>query len=300
MTRLRAILAATDLSGPARNAARRAAALAREHSAELHVLHVEETSRLAAARRLLADLSEQMEGGMADAERLARDALARALRDEFSIPVDATMRSGRVLEELPAHADALGADLIVMGARGAGVLRYVLLGSTAERMVSRTSRPLLVARNEQATRPYQRVLVPVDFSASSAPALRLARKIAPHAEITLMHSYEVPFAGKMRYAGVDDAVLVRYSGALRDDAHAQLAALCDAVEVPRGAIVQTVREGDPSREIIELREELGCDLVVMGKHGENFVEELLLGSVTQHVIGAAACDVLVSTAAAAP
>lgn len=235
---------------------------------------------------------------MVGAERGEVRALADALHGELGIAADVQTRSGRVLEELPAHADAVDADLLVLGARGAGVLRYVLLGSTAERMVSRTRRPLLVVRNADATTPYTRLLAPVDFSASSLPALRLARRVAPDAELVLLHSYEVPFAGKLQYAGVADAVLERYAASARQEAYARMAALCEAAGFAAGSVRQTVREGDPSLDIIDLQRSLACDLVVMGKHGENFVEELLLGSVTQHVIGAAGCDVLVSTATA--
>ncbi len=36
-------------------------------------------------------------------------------------------------------------------------------------------------------------------------------------------------------------------------------------------------------------------LIAIGKHGRNMVEELLLGSVTKHVLAESAGDVLVST-----
>lgn len=42
--------------------------------------------------------------------------------------------------------------------------------------------------------------------------------------------------------------------------------------------------GDPSVRIIELKQEQNCDLIVMGRHGESALEELLLGSVTKHVL----------------
>jgi len=38
-----------------------------------------------------------------------------------------------------------------------------------------------------------------------------------------------------------------------------------------------------------------CDLVVLGKHGRSAAEDLLLGSVTKHVLAEGRSDVLVAT-----
>lgn len=56
-----------------------------------------------------------------------------------------------------------------------------------------------------------------------------------------------------------------------------------------------VLNGDASSHIVEQEEEQDCDLTVISKHGQNMMEELLLGSVTKHVLTESAGDVLVST-----
>ncbi len=45
--------------------------------------------------------------------------------------------------------------------------------------------------------------------------------------------------------------------------------------------------------IIEQEQELDCDLIVIGKQGETVTEELLLGSVTKHVLQRSQSDVLI-------
>lgn len=47
-------------------------------------------------------------------------------------------------------------------------------------------------------------------------------------------------------------------------------------------------------------QELDCDLIVMGKHGQGMLEELLLGSVTKHVLAESTGDVLVLGLPAGP
>ncbi|HYN60231.1 MAG TPA: universal stress protein [Rubrivivax sp.] len=50
---------------------------------------------------------------------------------------------------------------------------------------------------------------------------------------------------------------------------------------------------------MEHEQDKDCDLVVLGKHGQSTAEDLLLGSVSKHVLAEGSTDVLVSTARAA-
>ncbi|HYN59971.1 MAG TPA: universal stress protein, partial [Rubrivivax sp.] len=54
--------------------------------------------------------------------------------------------------------------------------------------------------------------------------------------------------------------------------------------------------GTPPACIVEAEQAQDCDLVVLGKHGQSPTEELLLGSVSKHVLAEGSADVLVSTA----
>ncbi len=54
-------------------------------------------------------------------------------------------------------------------------------------------------------------------------------------------------------------------------------------------------EGEASLRIIEHEQEKDCDLIVLGKHGQSATEDLLLGSVTKHVLAEGSTDVLAST-----
>lgn len=61
MNRIQRLLAATDLSAPARHAAERAALVARELGAELALLHVISASPVDRLRRLLAEAPADLE-----------------------------------------------------------------------------------------------------------------------------------------------------------------------------------------------------------------------------------------------
>lgn len=74
----------------------------------------------------------------------------------------------------------------------------------------------------------------------------------------------------------------------------KLQALSKKAGLPPYTARMVAVHGDPSWRIIEQEQELDCDLIVMGKHGENVLEELLVGSITKHVLAESQSDVLVS------
>jgi nucleotide-binding universal stress UspA family protein len=288
------ILVCTDFSAIARHAAERAALLARELGAPLVLLHV-----------LPGDALEALRGwfGASDAPatRVTEDArhrletLAGELRAAHGVEVAASLGSGSVLDEILAEAERGDARLIVVGAQGEGVLRRLLLGTTAERLVRRTPRPVLIVR-EAPRAGYSTALVAVDFSPSSVGTLAAARAVAPQARPILLTTFEVPFADKLQIAGVDDATIAGYRQQAEAEAAERLAAFATAAGLGANDWQPLVMEGDAALRIVEQEQAQAADLVVLGKHGKSAREELLLGSVTRHVLGEAARDVLITVA----
>ena len=54
-----------------------------------------------------------------------------------------------------------------------------------------------------------------------------------------------------------------------------------------------VVHGEATTQVLEHEQAQDCDLIVIGKRGVGLLEELLLGSVTQHVLAQSTADVLV-------
>ncbi len=297
MTRLRTVLAATDLSAPSRHAAARAARIASEADAALAFVHVLNGSALESLRRALGEQGAAVEGQLLESTRAELQRLAGAVGEPFGLTPSAYLGRGGVVAEIVARAEAIDADLLVLGARGAGFLRHILLGTTAERLLRKTLRPLLVVK-QTAHEAYRRVLLPVDFSPWTLPAIDFARSVAPGAELVLVHACDVPFEGKMRIAGVDEVTMRLYRSEARREALERMRRLMTDASLEPGAVPCIVQHGDPSPLILEQEQEQDCDLIVMGKHGNSALEELLLGSVTKHVLAESSCDVLVATRAA--
>jgi nucleotide-binding universal stress UspA family protein len=290
----RPILAATDFSPSARHAADRAARLARETGAALTLMHVLPGAALHELQAWLG-LGHAAEQGLHDDARQQLRLQADELQASHQLAVRCVDVDGSALQAIATEADALDAQLVVLGARGAGFMRRMVLGTTAERLLRRSTRPVLVVR-QAAHEPYRRMLVALDFSAWSLPALRAALQIAPKARPVLLAVFQVPFEEKLHFAGVDTATIDLYRAQARTQATQRLHALAHGAGLKSGDWDPVVVEGDASQRIVELEQSRDCDLVVLGKHGQSATEDLLLGSVTKHVLADGVADLLVSTA----
>jgi nucleotide-binding universal stress UspA family protein len=288
------ILIATDLSSHAGKAETRAAMLAQSLGAKkLVLMHVVPSLPLEALTNILERTPLETEQKLLDAARADLAERARRLGEKFGIATGTAVRIGRPYVEIAEEAEALDAELVVVGGYGAHLVRELFLGATAEKVLRKSRRPVLVVKQEPLS-PYKRLLVPVDFSPCSARALDWAQAVAGGAELTVAHVYEAPYESTLRYASVEDKVLEGYQAAARQQAQAAMRAFLEPRRAAGTDFLQRMLHGHPAAGIRDLAEEMRPDLIVMGKHGQSEIEELLLGSVTKHVLFETRCDMLVA------
>ena len=264
---VRSLLVATDFSAHAHRAALRAGHLARELGVRRAVLlHV--APRHAALERVL---------------RRELLGLARALKSQTGIAFAPRLAHGPVVDTLARAASRF--DLVVAGAQGEHRLRDFALGTTAERLLRKIRRPVLVVKRRPAG-AYRRVLAPVDFSRDAG------------AELNALHAFESPFEGKLRFAGVAEETVLHYRQQARARARAAMETMLAGLRLPAARLTRQIVHGYAPSVIARAEGEIGADLVAIGKHGRSALEDLLLGSVTLHALTAASCDVLVVPAKA--
>lgn len=288
------ILIATDLSSHAGRAETRAAMLTQSLGAgKLVLMHVVPRLPLEALTNILERTPLETEQKLLDAAYAELKERADRLGRKYGIATGTAVRIGRAHIEIAAEAEALDAGLVVVGGYGAHLVRELFLGATAEKVLSKSRRPVLVVKQEPLS-PYKRLLVPVDFSPCSARALDWAQAVTDGGELTVAHVYEAPYESTLRYASVEDKVLENYLAAARAQAQDALRAFLAPRRTAGTDFLQRMLHGHPAAGIRELAEEMRPDLIVMGKHGQTELEELLLGSVTKHVLFETHCDMLVA------
>ncbi|ELY44489.1 universal stress protein [Natronorubrum sulfidifaciens] len=138
------ILVATDGSETAREAVSHAVELATRFDATLYGIAVLE--RRTEYDNAIVDPEEVRERQREQATE-SLEALAEAAGDA-GVSVETTIRSGVPYEEIVAYADEHDASAIVIGARGRSSFRRALLGSTVDRVVRSTTRPVLIIDGE--------------------------------------------------------------------------------------------------------------------------------------------------------
>ena len=292
MHSIRHILTATDLSPLSLHAVDRGFLVARTTAARYTLLHAMGLDALGPLRNLIGAKADKVAHKAVAQQRAALEAIAQDPARNKGVPCAVQVEEGMATTVVPALAAASATDLVVVGARGEGALRRVLIGSTASRLLRKSTCPVLLVK-KPAKGPYLRALIPVDFSPGSETAIRLMREIAPHAQIVLLHVFDVPFEGMLQYAGVSAVEVRRYRAEARERALRELHALARRAGLQRTDYVPIVEHGNAVQHILEHESRIRCSLIILGKHGTHVTEELLLGSVTKRVLGQCKADVLV-------
>ena len=294
MTQPRTLLAATDFSAPARHALERAAQLAEAHpGARLTLAHATSPSALDSLRRLLSRDAAAIETRLLKEAERALAELAAQLAARHPCTIDTVLKQGPAPATLVELAEERGSDLLVMGARGTHFVHEHLLGSTTERVLRTTRRPLLAVK-QRPHAPYRRILAPVDFSGHAAAAINAAHAWLPDADFVLLHAFEPELESTFQLAGLSDSQINEYRIQARASAQAAMEAFVGALQVPKDRLSRQIVHGPASRLILEHEQSIDADLIVMGKHGQSVMEELLLGSVTRRVLAYSSSDVFVA------
>lgn len=291
MPSLRRIVAATDFSAFSERAVQRAARIAKQHQAEMHLLHVVRPLDLYPGLTLTPDEFGHSDQDLQQAEQTRLDVLAAALSKQFGIRIHPVTRIGRAHTEIAAYAQEVSADLMVSGSRGESTLMDLFLGSTASRLLRVAACPVLIVKNP-ADEAYRKVLAAVDFSPVSAAVVSHAISLADGAQVEALHVLGSEVEQRLRKAKFVRVDITDWLTRLCADAEKQLDALLGPVE--KGApVVRLVQPGFPPAAICQCIEEGHVDLVVLGRHGYGGgLQDWLLGSVSKDVAYAAACDVL--------
>lgn len=293
MPRMERIIACTDLSRYANWVETRAAMLADElGNVSLDLLHVVRRLAPESLPYVLTQTLEEAEQRLIDSSRDQVTKTAARFSEKYGIQAVAALKVGRIHSEVARHAEIVGADLVILGAQSGDSVRKMFLGSTAENVLRKLTRPVLIVKQEPKT-PYRRILVAVDFSESSRRAMDFAKNIASRVQITALHAFETPYEAMLRFYGVSGETIAAYHAMVQAEKNRAMEQFVSASGAAAGPLCCLVEFGPAADIIRQKAETLESDLIVIGKHGQSEREEMLLGSVTKQIILNADCDVLV-------
>jgi nucleotide-binding universal stress UspA family protein len=278
---MRNILCATDLKPRSNVALERAAALAQKSGAKLIVLHVVRSGHSVQVAR--------MQANRAYARLLSETERAVGPANSFKVLV----RVGDVREVIATTAAEFDVDVVVVASPKSRRLESIV-GTTAERLVRGTKRPVLIARHPVGD-GYGDVTVAADLSDSTAPLIRKAVQIGGLERdwMTVVHAVHPAHDNILRSAGLDDSSIQEFQHGLVEDARERLIRM--VVEAGRSlAATRITIRNQPAAAAIRNALEYGRpQLLVIGASRWFLMKRLLVGSVADGVLRSAACDVLV-------
>ena len=197
-----------------------------------------------------------------------------------------TLLTGRPASVIVDHAVASRSELVVVGSRGLGPLRSMLLGSVSAEVVDHAPCPVLVIR-----RPVLgSVLLAIDGSASADAAVTFVRGshfLADHLVDVLSVAPSATLPPPIPLAGVADTAFESHETKVAANRERAADIATEAVEDLRAGGLHarwSISEGNPAHEIIGAARSFGSDLIVLGSRGHTGLARVFLGSVARNVL----------------
>jgi nucleotide-binding universal stress UspA family protein len=284
MINIERILCPTDLSSDSDEALRYGIALARDFEASLHICHCSESS--------LNDAAKEEIGAKLEVALHSHSGAGKYLPKHHENAI-LEADPDTAISELAAEKRI---DLIVMMSRRRP-LAAALLGSTAEAVCRTAPCPVLVIHRQErefvgkttCEIDLNRILIAHDFSTDSELALQHGIALAQQyqTELHLLNVLPVTLSPSMKE--MPPSVEVDFQEAsrlLHQSIPAEVQLWCK--------VVQSVRAGQPYREILSYADEHEVDLICMGMHGAGFTMRALFGSNADRVLRQSPCPVLIA------
>ncbi len=297
------ILVPTDGSPLAAQALPMALALGRSAAAEIHLLRSTEGMWLPlSAPAPVYGVHHGPYDWLPDAEVMAEITKeARASLDELIAAHSDPEVSWQpyIVDDDPAaaivdHCTAHDIQLVVMSSHGHSGLERWALGSVTERVLRHAPCPVYVVRD---LAPVRRMLLPLDGSPLAESALPAAFEVArlTGAHITLMRveRHEPPPAHRRQLAQLENSVGETLHGGVGERAEHYLQSVAGRHGAGGAPLEIAVADGNPANAILDYAAAHNIELIAMATHGRSGLRRWLYGSVTEKVLRASTCSLLI-------
>lgn len=179
--------------------------------------------------------------------------------------------------EIVNRAEALNVDVIVMGRRGRRGLARLMVGDATAKVAGMAKCSTLVV--PKAARMWQSsILLATDGSRSSDGAAVSAARVARACGIPVT---------------VVGALVPSHNEARHQEGRAAVERTVSLLAAEGLDVEGMAIPGEADQVIVDACRAKGADLIVMGTHGRTGLGKVLIGSVSERVLGKAECPVLV-------
>lgn len=216
---------------------------------------------------------------------------AKPLRD-CGLDVDVVVRdSSKPAEDILAVAREKSADLIIIGSRSQDIITKLFLGRVAREVIRKTTLPLLLEWIEPSevkagtgdelicTNTLRKALLATDLSKHAGPAERAAIALAaPGRRIDCLH-----VIAEATHESIP-AWPIMVTAALQE--------IINKIQASDAESKMIVIPGDAKEMICKVALDDDYSLIIVGKHGQNWIESMVIGSTADKICETAGRPVL--------
>lgn len=222
------------------------------------------------------------------AEAKLSEVTQKILNEGVAVKAPLTL-SGTPYEVISRTAANADVNLILMGSGETQKGDVFRLGTTAERVIQKSEKPVFIIKEEILLNVHH-ILCPVDFSEASKRALQNAITIARKfkSELTILNVCEVP---KSSWFPSGSFMELENDLRCKEDKE-QFETFLEEFTLTDITWTREMPKGSPSEEILSVASRKMIDLLIMGTAGRKGLNRMFMGSVTEKVIREVPCSFL--------
>lgn len=245
----------------------------------VHALHLPDFSYPMMTQDLRADVQEEVRLHLQKTgEELLIDARTR-LPADFD-QVQQVLQVGHPVDVIVETARSARSHLIILGARGLGPVKEVVLGSVSHRVQLHAPCSTLILK---APMPHlQKILLPIEGREDAEAALQFLalQPFRQPVEIEVFTVWPQPQLSWPLTVGQSDSLELQAI----EEAREYMKPITDRLMQMKFACRAHVGIGDPAFAILEQANTSHSDLIIMGTHGRGGFSRFLMGSVSHSVL----------------
>jgi len=192
---------------------------------------------------------------------------------------------GNYCDRIVNASDKINANLVIVGSGEKLKDDAFQLGTTAEKIIRKSNKPVFVIKNNQILN-VQNIVCPIDFSKESGRALNSAIIMSRmfDAKLVILSVYS-PFG--QTFAKLD---AVKINEQRKLDHKKEFDKFLEEFNLIDVNLVKEIKGGEPAKEILKTIKNHESDLLIMGTTGKSGISKVLMGSVTEKAIREVPCS----------
>jgi nucleotide-binding universal stress UspA family protein len=254
----------------------------------IHALHLPDLNYPLITPELRSEAQEEI---TAQLRREGEDLLEKArtlLPSDFS-RIQPVHQIGHPVDVIVETARAAHCQLLILGARGLGPLKELMLGSVSHRVLMHAPCSLMIIKHPLVH--LQKILLPIEGREDAEAALQFLalHPFRQRVEVEVFTVWPQPQLSWPMTAGQSDSLELLAI----EEARARMKPITDRLIEMNMACQAHVGIGNPAYAILEQAKASHSDLIMMGTHARGGFSRLLMGSVSHAVLHQATCPVLI-------